>query len=155
MPYLPKSKGMTVLAQQSSHMSITMLSTMLCNGENRDYVRLKKPDGGPFHLVTVKSLSNPERTYIKKRALSKLTDWWVFFQDDIFLDVTEENGFRFPSLTPSETFYTITFSDHKHRLFEVAVCPIFTESATVDKHDVIRVFITPPERPFTTEVCTV
>ena len=76
MPFLQKIKGMTVLAQQSSTMSVSMLTSMLCHGENREYARLKKPRGGPFFIVTVKALSEPERTYIKKRALSKLTGWW-------------------------------------------------------------------------------
>lgn len=73
----------------------------------------------PFYMISVKQLSSPEVMVIKNRGMQNLAQWWVHFQEDIFLDVVEEGSFRFPTLQTSNRFYTVTFKDNRHRHYEV------------------------------------
>lgn len=144
MPIIDRSL-IDALPKQEISLPPPVLGGMLGSETYRSFVPVLEQEGAPFYQVTVRNLAQPEKLVLKDRALNNLQNWQIHFRHDVFSDVVETSTWKFPLLRKSDEFYSIIFSDPKHRKFEVSVCPVLSQQPLVKGYDLIRVFVAPPE----------
>eukprot|EP00961_Rhodomonas_salina_P095332 1282502-Rhodomonas_salina.3 len=132
--------------EQVASLAPNVVSGLLASDMYRSYHSLPVSDSAKYFLVSVREMSAPEKSVVKKRALKSLVKWYDHFNDDMFRDVVLSDEFTFPELEAREHFYRITFNDYHHRVYEVSVCPVLSKEG-VQEGDMVRMFLVPPQLP--------